>query len=87
MLVERTLCWREMLLYSHEERGIRVKFITKYSWVIYLVAVVFMLVNSFFNKNDEMKGILSIGAFILVMIVYLITRKVRMDQVTNKYKK
>lgn len=61
--------------------------ITKYSWVIYLVAVVFMLVNGFFNKNDEIRPILSIGAFILVMIVYLITRKVRMDQATNKYKK
>lgn len=61
--------------------------ITKYSWVIYLAAIIFMLVNAFFNKNDEIRPILSIGAFILVMIVYLISRKVTMDQATNKYKK
>lgn len=76
-----------MLLYSHAERGVQMQVITKYSWAIYLVAVIFMLVNGFFNKNDEMRGILSIGAFILVMIIYLITRKVRMDQAKNKYKK
>ncbi len=56
------------------------RLITKYSWAIYLVLIIFMLANGFFNKNDETRGILSIGAFIIVVIVYLITRKVRMDE-------
>ncbi len=60
------------------------KLITKYSWIIYLVIIIFMLVNAFFNKNDDLRGVLSIGAFVIVMIVYLITRKVRMDEMMKK---
>ena len=39
------------------------KLITKYSWIIYLVIIIFMLVNAFFNKNDDLRGVLSIGGF------------------------